>query len=73
MPWIANAIRTGERPDGRVLAPIMPWAAYAAISDEDLAALIAYLRSLPSYSYWAPGPFGPDGAPTQPFNRIVVP
>ncbi|MGH6831236.1 MAG: c-type cytochrome, partial [Methylocella sp.] len=25
---IIQAVRTGERPDGRVLAPIMPWVSY---------------------------------------------
>ena len=70
---IANALRTGVRHDGRGLAPIMPWASYAAITDEDLAALIAYLRSLPPFSYKAPGPFGPSETPTQPFMRVVAP
>ena len=29
-PDIVKAVRTGERPDGRELAPVMPWRAYAA-------------------------------------------
>ena len=70
---IATAIRAGARPDGRELAPIMPWHAYATMRDADLDDLVAYLRSLPPYTYKAPGPFGPSETPTQPFFRIIVP
>ncbi|MFO1298988.1 MAG: hypothetical protein U1F17_01090 [Burkholderiaceae bacterium] len=44
---IAAAIRTGLRPDGRPLV-IMPAHEYQHLAREDLAALIAYLRSLPA-------------------------
>lgn len=70
---IATALRTGARPDGRELSPAMPWRSYAAISDEDVAALAAYLKSLPPYSFAVPGPFGPTEAPTAPFFRVIVP
>src|SRR6516164_291955 len=29
---IISAIQTGVRPDGRILAPVMPWGAYAALT-----------------------------------------
>ena len=45
---IAEAITAGQHPDGRTLAPVMPWSAYAALTDEDVAALVTYLRSLPA-------------------------
>src|SRR5215207_8678653 len=45
---IVKAVRTGERPDGRELAPMMPWRSYAALTDDDALALAAYLKSLPS-------------------------
>ena len=45
-------IQTGERPDGTRLQPPMGFAYYAQINDDDMDALIAYLRSL------APLPFG---------------
>src|SRR3712207_9012000 len=32
---IIRAIRKGERPDGRVLAPVMPWRNYAALRSEE--------------------------------------
>jgi hypothetical protein len=44
---IATAIRTGVRPDGHVLAPIMPWRAYAGLTKIDAAAIVEYLRSPP--------------------------
>lgn len=70
---IVTTVRTGVRPDGRELAPVMPWHAYAALTDKDAAALAAYLKSLPPYSFQVPGPFGPSETPTAPFLRVMVP
>jgi mono/diheme cytochrome c family protein len=41
------AIRTGKRPDGSAIDPFMPWKTYAQMSDVELKALWAYLRTLP--------------------------
>jgi mono/diheme cytochrome c family protein len=70
---IATALTTGVRPDGRILAPIMPWHALAKLTKPDLAALIAYLRSLPPVSHKVPGPFGPSETPTVPVMKVVMP
>ena len=43
---IKKAITTGMRPDGSPLMPPMAYAYYRNIADEDLDALVAYLRSL---------------------------
>jgi mono/diheme cytochrome c family protein len=43
---IERAIRTGISRDGQKLLPPMPLAAYSRIMVDDMAALIAYLRSL---------------------------
>lgn len=40
-------IREGKRPDGRVLALTMPWQAYVHMTDEEIGALWAYLKSVP--------------------------
>ena len=56
---IANALTTGMRPDGRVLAPVMPWTAYAQMTRADALAIAAYLQSLPPVKRQVPGPFGP--------------
>lgn len=43
----ARAIREGVGHDGRALFPFMPYLGYRNLSDEDLASVIVYLRSLP--------------------------
>lgn len=42
----ARAIREGKGHDGRTLFPLMPYMQYRSLSDEDLASVITYLRSL---------------------------
>ena len=42
-----KAMRSGERPDGRVLNPFMPWPTFARMTDDELAALWRYLSTLP--------------------------
>ena len=43
---IARAIREGISHDGRALFPVMPYQQYRVMSDEDLASVIVYIRSL---------------------------
>jgi mono/diheme cytochrome c family protein len=43
---IRDAITRGIRPDGERLLPIMPYEGYSGMAEEDLKALIAYLRTL---------------------------
>jgi mono/diheme cytochrome c family protein len=43
---LARGIREGIAHDGRALFPIMPYGNYRKMSDEDLASVITYLRSL---------------------------
>ncbi len=44
---LARAIREGIGHDGRALFPLMPYQYFRAISDEDLASIIVYIRSIP--------------------------
>jgi len=44
---VMRAVREGVSRDGRGLFPMMPYTQYRAISDDDLRAVVAYLRSLP--------------------------
>jgi mono/diheme cytochrome c family protein len=44
---LARAIREGIGHDGRALFPLMPYQHYRHMSDEDVASIIVYLRSLP--------------------------
>jgi mono/diheme cytochrome c family protein len=57
---IITAFTTGKRPDGRMLAPIMPYEAYSKLTHADTEAIAAYLQSLPPVEHAVPGPFGPD-------------
>jgi len=45
---LARAIREGIGHDGRALFPFMPYANYRRMSDEDLASVVTYIRSLPA-------------------------
>lgn len=44
---LARAIREGVGHDGRAMFPFMPYERFHVLSDEDLASIIVYLRSLP--------------------------
>ncbi len=44
---LVRVIRTGVRKDGQPLFPFMPYQAFAAMEQEDLYSIIAFLRSLP--------------------------
>ena len=43
---IVAAIREGKRPDGSIIGPPMPIALYRGMADDDVAAIVAYLRSV---------------------------
>lgn len=70
---IATVLTTGVRPDGRILAPIMPWRSFAKMTKPDVAAMVAYLRTLPPISNKVPGPFGPDEKPPIFVMRLTPP
>src|ERR1700731_39783 len=61
---IVTAMQTGFRPDGRGLAPIMPWRAFASLSKSDAQAIVAFLQTLPPVKNKVPGPFGINQKPT---------
>jgi cytochrome c len=44
---LARAIREGIGHDGRALFPMMPYQDFRSMSDEDLASVVVFLRSLP--------------------------
>lgn len=57
---LATALTTGVRPDGRILAPVMPVHYYKDLTPTDLKSIIMYLRTLPAVKNKVAGPFGPD-------------
>jgi hypothetical protein len=65
-------MKTGKRPDGRELVPVMPFPAFASLSDAGARAIVAYLKSLPPVKNKVPGPFGPSEKPTG-FIMTVMP
>lgn len=69
---IVTAITTGTRPDGRVLAPSMPWMDFAHLTKSDALAIATYVKSLPPVKNAVPGPFGPTEAPTS-FVMPIIP
>jgi mono/diheme cytochrome c family protein len=70
---IVRAIQTGVRPDGRVLAPVMPWRAFARLTNGDANAIVDYLRSLPPVSHKVAGPFANDEKVPIPLMQVVPP
>lgn len=58
---LAHAIQAGVSPDGRHYYPAFPYTGYARTTEQDIADLIAYLRSLPA-----------DATPSQP-NELGFP
>lgn len=70
---IIAALRTGKRPDGRELAPIMPWRDLANLSDSDARSIALYLKNLPPVQNKVPGPFGPNDKVTTFAMKISPP
>ena len=73
----ARAIREGIGHDGRALFPIMPYQYYRSLSDEDLASVVVYLRSLDPVHNALPKPQIPfpvsrliKSAPEPVLNRV---
>jgi hypothetical protein len=58
-----EAMRTGRHMGrGRPILPPMPWQGIGKMTDDDLKAMFAYLRSIPAIENRAPDPMPPDGA-----------
>lgn len=70
---VGRAIRQGRSRDGRPLVPIMPWPSYSVLTDRDVAALVAYLRTLPAVRQAVPRAVGPGGKATTPVLTVVEP
>jgi mono/diheme cytochrome c family protein len=55
---IIKAVTKGERPDGRVLVPIMPYHSYSALTEADAKDLASFIKSLPPVKNKVPAPTG---------------
>jgi cytochrome c len=47
---------------GREILPPMPWESYSALTDADLKAIFAYLKTIPAVANRVPAPIRPAGA-----------
>ncbi|HEY7285688.1 MAG TPA: c-type cytochrome [Vicinamibacterales bacterium] len=63
---IARAIREGIGHDGRTLFPLMPYTQYRWMSDEDLASIVVYLRTVSAVKRSLPATNVPF-----PVNRLI--
>lgn len=70
---IVTALTKGVRPDGRELAPVMPWRAFASLTADDVASMVMFLRTLPVVVNKVPGPFGPNDKPTSFVMKVLPP
>jgi hypothetical protein len=62
-----QAMRTGKhqgQPNAREILPPMPWQSLQAMTDSDLKAMWAYLRSIPPVKNQVPLPVPPSASPT---------
>jgi hypothetical protein len=56
-----------------MLAPIMPYHAFANLTPQDAQAIVAFLRSIPPVQHKVAGPFGPTQTPSVFVMKIVPP
>jgi mono/diheme cytochrome c family protein len=70
---IIKAVRTGVRPDGRQLTPVMPYHSYSKLTDADAKALVSYLKSMKPVKNPVPGPIGPNEKPPAAYLTVVMP
>jgi len=69
---IAYAIRAGISRHGSRRLASMPWRGYAKISDDDVRAIIAYLRRIKAVEYRVPDEVAPGESASHPFVYFGV-
>jgi mono/diheme cytochrome c family protein len=70
---IKKLLRTGMRPSGVPVAAVMPTGFYDIITDADMDAIVAYLRTLKPISNKVPDPIYKMSAPRQVFPGAETP
>jgi mono/diheme cytochrome c family protein len=68
---ILDALQRGRRPDGSTLVPVMPWPAYANLSDSDARAIVAYLRTVAPVRFEVPARVPPGAQPVAAYLKVV--
>lgn len=69
---IAMAIRAGIGRHGSRRLASMPWQGYAKISQDDVTAIVGYLRSIEAVSHRVPGEVAPGERASHPFVYFGV-
>ena len=69
---IMQMVKHGIDRHGSRKLPIMPWPAYARLSDEDARAIISYLRSIPPVKHEVPADVKPGAKASHPFVYFGV-
>ena len=69
---IVKLLRSGVRPDGREVAPMMPWRSYAQGSTADLEALAMFIKTVPAVKNAVPGPTKLEDVKT-PYITVALP
>jgi mono/diheme cytochrome c family protein len=69
---IVQAIRDGLGRHGRGLVQVMPWLIYESISDADMRAIVAYLRSLTPIEHEVPSRVPPGSRTDELFVHFGV-
>jgi mono/diheme cytochrome c family protein len=73
--WSADQIRAaitkGVRPDGRQLAPIMPYHSYSALTNADASDLVSYIQQLAPIKNAVPRPLGEHEKAPLPYMAVT--
>lgn len=69
---IVKLLRTGTRPDGREIVGPMDWRSFGQLTDDDIGAVAAYLKSIPAVHHATPGPTAIADV-TGPYFTVAVP
>lgn len=70
---IKHLLRTGVRPNGQTIAPVMPTGFYGILTEDDLDAIVAYLQSLPAVANRVKAPVYRATIPPQVFPGAESP
>jgi mono/diheme cytochrome c family protein len=69
---IIQQITIGINPQGGHTLPVMPWPSYSKLSSNDINAIVAYLRSLPTVTHKVPDNISPGQEAIAPFVHFGV-
>ena len=69
---IQNAVRAGIGRHGNRRISVMPWQGYAQLTDDDVEAIAAYLRSIEPISHRVPREVKPGRRASEPFVYFGV-